>query len=323
MDAAHAARGDREPVHGQGPPAVLAIDLDGTLLGPDGKVSDANVRAVGKAREAGMRVVICTGRGWAECRHILRAIDQAGEVVVAGGSIIAQGQSGRTLHRFAMASHLVEQSVGTLLEHGHAALVLKDPSEAGMDYLVIEGEDNRGRIDPITRWWFETMRLKVRTAPSLLHDEHPEHTVRVGACAPARALAPLADRLRASLGDDALLHQFGAVAPRGHDTSPSPGHPPSGEVHVLEVFDARATKWTAITHLLAQWGVGASGVAAIGDEVNDLPMLRGAGLAVAMGNAIPEARRTAHHQTRSNDQDGVAHAIEMILSGQWRARRPH
>ena len=58
-------------------------------------------------------------------------------------------------------------------------------------------------------------------------------------------------------------------------------------------------------------------IAAVGDEINDVAMIQAAGLGVAMGNAIPAVRNLAHRHTRSNREDGVAHAINNILSGEW------
>ena len=61
----------------------------------------------------------------------------------------------------------------------------------------------------------------------------------------------------------------------------------------------------------------AAEMAAIGDQINDLTMIRGAGLGIAMGNAIQPVKDAARQRTRGHHEDGVAHAIEQILSGAW------
>lgn len=291
---------------------ILAVDLDGTLLRRDGCVSRVSIDALARAREEGLRVVVCTGRGWVECKHILAAIRQQDPVVVAGGSIIAQPESGRTVHRFSMAHTLVRGAVDTLLAQRHAALVLKDPSEAGFDYLVVRGEHNV-ELDPVTRWWFGAMNVRVREAVHLDHDEHPEHTVRVGACAPASKLSSLTAALAASAGADGVVHDFPAVvAP--DDACGTGTHDP---MHVLELFDARATKWAGITHLAAAWDIAPERIAAIGDQINDLSMIKGAGLGIAMSNAIPALKDAAERHAPTNEEDGVAYAVERVLSGEW------
>lgn len=295
---------------------LLAVDLDGTLLSPDGTVSDANVAAVRAAADAGLRVVVCTGRGLVECRRILDRLwgdrlPHAGPVIVAGGAITADPVTGRTLHRFGMRPSMVERAVRRVHEAQMAAMVLKDPAAAGFDYLVVEGEGGHP-LDPVTAWWFELLHVSFRTVIGLDQDEHPEQTVRVGACADAEHALRLEMHFREEFGSEATLHAFPAVVP-GRDGDPAG----SRRVHILEVFDAAANKWSAVSRLAAEMGVPTERVATIGDEVNDVPMIEGAGLGIAMGNAIDRVRAAARRVTASNREHGVARAIERILSGAW------
>ncbi len=294
---------------------LLAIDLDGTLLGHGGGVggvSQRNKEALHRARAAGIRTVICTGRGLAECRHVTAAITQTDPVVVAGGAIIACPETSATLHRFAMPEHVVTQAVDIMLDLDHAALVLKDPVAAGYDYLVVRGPRNIP-LDPVTRWWFESMSVRVREVASLDHDEHPEHTVRVGACGFSSQMASAETQIRDRFAHTVVVHQFGAVVAPDHIKTNASGE----TLHVLEAFDQDATKWSAISHLAKQWGIPASRIAAIGDEINDLSMIEGAGLGIAMGNAIPKVKAIANQHTAPNHEDGVALAIDRIIDGAW------
>ena len=291
---------------------LLAIDLDGTLLDPSGRVPPACASAIARAREAGLRVVICTGRGLVECRFALEAIDQRDPVVVAGGSIIADPSTGRTIHRFPMAPDLVGHAVTGLLRHRHPALVLKDPSSSDLDYLVVQG-DQALPLDPVTIWWFERTRARWRSARSLDEDMHPEHTVRVGACGLSGTLATIRRDLEEAVAGRAHVHHFPAVAAPHHVKSLPDGQ----SLHILELFDAGATKWSALSRLLEDWGIMPTEVAAIGDEINDVSMIQGAGLGIAMGNAVQAVLDVADVVTTRNDEHGVAHAIERVLSREW------
>lgn len=293
---------------------LIAIDLDGTLFDPAGAVSDENATALARARAAGIRVTICTGRGLVECQHALDRIEQSDPVVVAGGSMIACPRRKRTLHRFSIDQDVVRHATRSVLSHGHPALVLKDPLEAGYDYLVVQGPA-RIPIDPVTAWWFESMDVRVRYAATLDEDEHPEHTVRVGACGLSGTLSRMKLELVRCFGDDAMIHHFPAVVAPHHARTTEDGQ----TLHVLEVFDKNANKWSAIRTLARDWDIPDARIAAIGDEINDLPMIRGAGLGIAMGNAVPAVKEAARHQTAPNTQSGVAHAIDRILSGEWRS----
>lgn len=291
---------------------LIAIDLDGTLLDPSSRVSDANAGAIAHARDAGVKIVVCTGRGLVECRQYLDRIGQADPVVVAGGSIIACPVTSRTMHRFNLDQRLVKHAVERIHSHGYPALVLKDPVEAGYDYLVITGEADHG-LDPVTRWWFESMNVKVRYSRRLDEDLHPEHTVRLGACGMSGSMSRVEQELLEAIGEDLHLYHFPAVVAPEHASTTTDGQ----VLHVLEVFDKNANKWSAINVLAGMLGIDPARIAAIGDQINDVPMLRGAALGVAMGNAVPAARDAAKRHTLGNDRDGVAHAINRILSGEW------
>lgn len=289
---------------------LIALDLDGTLLHRDGSVSPYSIETIQRAREAGIDVIVCTGRGYVECRHVLEWIGQTDSVIVAGGSITACGQTGETSHRFTMHPSLVSVVVDTLHEHEQAAMVLKDPSAAGYDYLVLGGKGEHP-IDPVTSWWFEEMGVTARFARTLDDDEHPEQTVRVGLCTDEQHTRPIARALRESLPDAAVLHDFPAVVKRDSE------HGEPRRVNIVEVFDGRASKWGAVERLASERGVDPSRVVAIGDQVNDVSMIRGAGVGIAMGNADESVRRIADRHTEPNDEDGAAKAIDRILSGQW------
>jgi hypothetical protein len=291
---------------------LLALDLDGTLVGSGGEISRENIDAVHRAREAGIKVVVCTGRGLRECRRFLDAIGQTEPVAVAGGSIIADPVTGRTLHRFSMDPALVHDVVNLMHRHGHPALVLKDPAAASLDYLVVESE-HRHPLDPVMHWWFDAMKVGVRHVQHLHEDEHPDHTVRIGVFGISTSMHRLVAELEPVVGSRGTYHNFPAVVLPAHRQRLGPDE----NFHILELFDQAGNKWSAVSHLAARWGIDPAHTAAIGDEVNDLAMIRGAGLGVAMGNAVPQVREAAARSTLHHDQHGVAHAIDRMLEGEW------
>lgn len=324
---------------------ILAVDLDGTLLGPDGKVSPANVAAVERARAAGLEVVICTGRGLVESGSAISAIRadapakgrEVAPIVCAGGAMLCDARSGRTMHRWTMQRPLVHRLCAHFARAGRAPLILKDRDAAGYDYLVV----NSGPIEYPTQWWFNAMPVLVKFIDAIEHDEHPEHTVRVGFAAEAAVMLELAHSVKAEFGRETTTQHFAAVAGTkqareraaalagasaggGHALA----HADKGEagvkddrVHLLEVFDSQVNKWTAVHRLALEQGVPRERIACIGDEVNDLAMIEGAaaggGLGIAMGNAIEAVQRAANAHTESYAEDGLARAIERMLDGAW------
>lgn len=307
---------------------LIAIDLDGTLLCTRGRVSEVNRAAIRRAVDAGVQVCICTGRGLNECKHFAAQVGLDGPLVVAGGAIVSDAATGRTLRRFPMRLDLVERLVGCMNAHGHAALVLKDPASVaesglvpGHDYLIVSPEGENA-VDPISRWWFKAHNIRYHVVPSLGDDEHPELTVRVGVCGTRTRTRAAAHELREVFADDVTFHHFHAVVPAeaaAHAAAHSGRHvdTDADQILILEAFDKSVSKWNAIGWLASERGIDTARVAAIGNDINDIAMLRGAACGVAMGNAIPEARAVADRHTLENDADGVAHAIDLILAGEW------
>lgn len=297
---------------------LIALDLDGTLFGPDGKVSPANAAAVRAARDAGIEVVICTGRALIESRSAVAAVEahlpargrNIAPMVCAGGALVNDAASGRTLHRWPMDPSLVGRLCAHFARLGRAPLILKDRDAAGFDYLVV----NTGPIEPPSQWWFDVMNVEVKFIDDIARDPHPEHTVRVGFAAMSAVMRDLARGVHAEFGGETLTQHFAAVM----GVDPAAPHGVKDEsVHLLEVFDRQVNKWTAVHRLAMEQGIPRERIAAIGDEVNDVAMIEGAGLGVAMANAVPAVKKAAKIETKSNAEDGVAWAIGKILRGKW------
>ncbi len=203
-----------------------------------------------------------------------------------------------------MPHHLVREVTQWLIEHDHRALILKDAHATGYDYLLV----GDGDLDPASRWWFDHMGVQVREAEHADGDAHPHDTVRAGAVACASRIEPLANRLRRELGDRCFLQHWSAVTSTAAIGSAT---------HLLEVFDPHVSKWTMIAAHCARANIDTSRVAAIGDGLNDVELVANAALGIAMANAGPEVRAVARRLTDHHDSDGVATAIDRLLSGAW------
>jgi HAD superfamily hydrolase (TIGR01484 family) len=283
---------------------LLVIDLDGTLLNSAGRVSPRNQQAIEKARDAGMEVIIATGRALVESRMAIDALQHQGFVVAASGSLLCDARTGRTVERRTVPHDVVRHLAASLVDQDHKVLILKDSSVTGYDYLAV----GRGPLDAASRWWFDHLPVTVRFVQSIDEDEHPHDTVRAGAVACESRLAPLAQDLRQQIGDRCVLQHWSAVTQTQAVGS---------STHLLEVFCANVNKWTMIEAYCKRISMDPQRVAAIGDGLNDIELVRGAGLGIAMANASVDVRSAARQTTLHHDQDGVAHAVEQILSGAW------
>jgi hydroxymethylpyrimidine pyrophosphatase-like HAD family hydrolase len=83
--------------------------------------------------------------------------------------------------------------------------------------------------------------------------------------------------------------------------------------YMCEIAPAGVNKWTGVLRVAEEWGIATDEVCAVGDDVNDIPMLAGAGLAVAMGNAAPELLPYARRIAPRHDDDGLVDVVRWLL----------
>src|SRR6202051_3472397 len=114
---------------------MIAIDLDGTLLSPEGQVSPRAKKAVQRCLSAGLLVCFATGRNWTESRAIFDTVEHWPTAVLVGGAIVIDTDQKVPLHRTMMEPSLARQVCAALESHGHAVLALQDTGSAGVDYL--------------------------------------------------------------------------------------------------------------------------------------------------------------------------------------------
>jgi Cof subfamily protein (haloacid dehalogenase superfamily) len=272
---------------------MIAIDLDGTLLSPLGRVSERAKAAVHRALDAGLLVCFATGRNFTESRQVLEDVAHHDTAVFVGGAMVIDTKQRMTLHRTAVEPQLAAEVCELLESFGHAALALQDDVVAGFDYLVT-GEIP---LNAATVQWMKLTCARVQVVPRLGRHRH-EHTIRVGIVAAREQMRDVERALQERFGERIFMQAIGV---------------PSAGVDVLEIFDPSVNKWEGILHVARRHGIGPEQIIAIGDDVNDLHMIRNAGLGVAMGNARPEVQSVARRVIGTNQEDGLAKFLEELL----------
>lgn len=273
---------------------MIAIDLDGTLLSPGGHVTPRAKAAVHSALQAGLLVCFATGRNWTESQMVLDAVEHYASAVFAGGAMVIDAHHRVTLHRTMMEPKLAAEVCGFLESGGHAVLALQDAGTAGVDYLVSEDLPPN---EP-TALWMELTNAVVHRVPRLGSYTH-EHTIRVGIVATTEQLGLVREQLITRFGDRIFSQNLSV--------------PPAG-IEVLEIFDPAVNKWEGVMHVARRHQIEPEQIIAIGDDVNDIPMLRNAGLGVAMGNAKPEVKAAAKRVIGSNREEGLAVFLEELIA---------
>jgi Cof subfamily protein (haloacid dehalogenase superfamily) len=272
---------------------MIAIDLDGTLLLPSGQASERSKQAIHRALDAGLLVCFATGRNFTESRAIIEDVGHYASAVFVGGAMVIDTKQRVTLHRMLMDPQLASEVCTVLESAGHAALALQDTSAAGVDYLMTDDVP----LNEATTQWMKVTAATFKRVKSLGKYKH-EHTVRCGIVAGLDDIAEMKQRLGQLFGKRIFHHSVFV---------------PAYDVEVLEVFDPSVNKWEGILHVAKSHGIEPEQIIAIGDDVNDLHMIRSAGLGVAMGNARPEVLAIAKRVIKKNTEEGLAEFLEELV----------
>ena len=283
---------------------LIAVDLDGTLLDSSGKVSPRNIKAIGDLRDAGFKVVPATGRSWRESRRVFEVIQAKGMAVTSGGSVLSDAATGKTIERLVIDPELVLRLTLALLERGLLAHLLRDHDSSCHDYCLV----GTGHVNPATEWWLKAHEVDVRRVDTIddLKKLGFDHVLRVGAVERGDVLAPVCAAMREQFHGQATMQSWSAVTSNAAIGS---------ETHLLEMYCVNTDKWTMIQRLRDRHGLSNDQVFAIGDGLNDLIMVREAGVGIAMQNAHADLRPLAKHIAPHHHDDGFAHVVEQILSG--------
>jgi hydroxymethylpyrimidine pyrophosphatase-like HAD family hydrolase len=292
------------------PVLLIALDLDGTLLDSDGRVPPANAAALARAVEAGIEIVIATGRRFDFARPLLDQLPRPLTLIVSNGAAV-KTCAGETLQRHLLPRDTARSVLAAAPEHREAAALLFDrPREAQVVYERVDWDHpQHGRYFRANRPFIAEIAPLERALT-----EDPLQVLFTGACAEMRALF-------AALREDAVAGPAGSDAPGPGVLRREIGPPYSvalteyrhRDFSLVDVIRAGCSKGAALREYAAQRGLAAEHVMAMGDNLNDLQMLEFAGRPVVMGNAIDELKGRGWPVGPSNDEAGVAAAIEAVL----------
>lgn len=275
------------------PLRLLAVDIDGTITTPEHVVSDRTAAAIRQAISAGLRVVLATGRRYRDSLAIAERVGVKLPLITTGGALIKDPTTHETRFCAAFAEGVLERALGLIDAAGHEAVVYTDSFADGFDFhcrgLDVGSDGLRSYLD--------FNRSLARLTPDL-HHRPPTDSFAAFSMGPEAAMLDLEAALLDACGETVCVHVIRSPRYRGH---------------LCEIAPAGIDKWSGIQQLAGSWGIAADEICAIGDDVNDLPMIQAAGIGVAMGNAAPRVRDAADHITAANDADGLALLIEELL----------
>lgn len=260
-------------------PALIAIDVDGTLVNLDQRVDPEVVRAIAELRSEGIAVCLATGRNLTETLDVWRQLELAGPfepIISNGGALVCEPDTGRSLFQQPIEAALAGELIEAIGSAGRTAALNVDRWRWGADILAVPGPE----YDRVRQCWFDRLdALIVRPIETLGVDSlGAPDILRVNAVLDQAEAGAFITPLREQFADRLTIHAICA---------------PNYGVYFLEAFAVGTDKFSAVRYLAQGRRIPASRIVAIGDDINDIPMLTGAGLGLAMPDAPESVRRVA------------------------------
>ncbi|QDP39868.1 Cof-type HAD-IIB family hydrolase [Radiobacillus deserti] len=281
---------------------LIATDLDGTLLNGDHKISKENAEAIKKAQQQGVKLVVATGRSYNSARKPLADVGLVAPVICLNGAQIytVEGKLVRSVSlEKNVVMNIVEacRSMGAYFElftnHGGFSSSRDDFLNVMVDIMMsanpeLQEED----VKQHAQKRFQEEEITIIEDYEQLINRTDIEIFKLLAFSTT-------DETLQSIRDDLADEQGVAITSSGFDN--------------LEFNHPDAQKGIALELFAKDIGISMKDVMAIGDNYNDVSMLRAAGIGVAMGNADEEIKQVSDFVTKSNLEHGVAHAIEENL----------
>jgi Cof subfamily protein (haloacid dehalogenase superfamily) len=271
---------------------LIALDIDGTLLDSRWRLSEANREAIQEATRRGVEVALVTGRRYDFALPVAQDLGCPITMIVNNGGLIRSHDGQTRLKRLLSvdtARSVLE--LGKPWRHG-AAVIFDRPRE---NQLILE----RLNRDDSIRYAYYSRNLDF-----------------IGIACPIESCLteePLQVMFSGNVAEMAAIEQCLLASPLAPELKLASTNYASKDFAMLDVLPPGCTKGSALAEWATLQGFERDEILAVGDNHNDLEMLKFAGIPVVMQNCVPELKTYGWHETHSNDESGVAAAIERFV----------
>lgn len=266
---------------------LIAFDMDGTLLTSKKHVSENTRAAVKKAAEAGKQVALATGRCIAELKDCGDELADIRYMVCESGALIYDSWKDQILHRETLPESLVEFVLQAMTD------------EDVMPYYFVEGQavTERRKLEQLEHYLMGIYRPMMERICVQVEDaavNYRQHKPGLEKFNLFCASATIRERMREKLQNLSATFAYAETAS-------------------LEISPLNVSKASGLARLSSILHIPMGHMIAVGDADNDEPMLRTAGLSVAMGNSLAHIKELCDIVVADNDHDGCAQVIEEYL----------
>ena len=274
------------------PVRLIAVDIDGTLLDSRWQLPAVNRAAISEATSRGVEVALVTGRRYDFAMPVARQIECPLTMIVNNGALIRTNDGVTQLRHLLPRATALEVLRATKEWRDAAAVIFDRPKE---NQLVLE---KLNPDDSLRSAYYNRNKEFIRITSPLESclTEDPLQVMFSGRVDPMREV-------------EAVLR----CAPFAPQTALAVTLYESRDFAMIDVLNPVCTKGSALAEWASIRGYARAEILAIGDNHNDAEMLSFAGIPVVMGNGVPALKTHGWHETRTNDEGGVASAIERFV----------
>jgi Cof subfamily protein (haloacid dehalogenase superfamily) len=272
---------------------MVALDLDGTALTTDRHFSPRTREAFRRAMEQGVHIVISTGRVWHSLPEEMFDIEGLEYVITSNGATVTEMATGEHIYENRLDPDAVEKIIATIRPWFGRDGFSVDAFVDGKAYM--EEREYRDMEQNGSDYRTQDYVLSTRNPIEGLLDFMEENRDR---------MENISLIFRHKEEQDAMYRKLEKI----HNITMV-----SSFTNKFEIGGPTTSKADALVMLMQRLGVGRSELMACGDSINDLAMIRLAEVGVAMGNAVLGIQSAANYITDTNDEDGVAKAIEKFV----------
>jgi Cof subfamily protein (haloacid dehalogenase superfamily) len=263
---------------------IAAFDMDGTLLNRNHQLSSRTIESVKMIADAGLLVLIATGRMTRAIRNHIENLGASELVVSHNGALVKDVKTGQIYHHEAVSRNVIAKVLE--LQEGKDTII----------HFNFDDEIYLTAPNPYSDQYSQELEVPLTYIRSLREFRENPTTV---------LLIDRKDVLQQVLIEvsNQLTGQFDCVLA-----------PWRGDIWRLQFLAAGTSKGKGVLQVAKRLGIEPEEIISFGDNYNDMEMLQQTGLGIAMGNSVPELKQVADFITLSNQEDGVALALEALFN---------
>ena len=285
---------------------LIAIDLDGTMLNSYGIVTENTKKAIKRTIQKGIDVIIASGRPIDSIKTIANEIGSKNYFIAGNGALIYDIQKDENIYENYLNKEKVLEIIKMCEENSILYNVYTDKTILAkvLKYNVLyyykenlkKSEDKQTHINIVENMYDYISKM------------NEEKFLKITICDENKSVFQSIIKKLNEIENIEVLdvsHMSRKVIQQGTEEIPI-------EYYYTEISSKNVDKWYAIEYLISKLNIKREEVIAIGDNINDKKMIEKAGLGIAMGQSSPLIKEIADDITSSNEEDGVAKALDKI-----------